>query len=812
MDAPRRYNTMNTDMYERSLQEAEKTLQDTKLSNEEFLLKLKAQNINALSSLDKKTLAEINKLNISLSNDLLNYKNTLTEKYAKKYAGKIVDINELEKKIAEDTADYLSVLKEKYRKNEYDSEMNDLKELSKAKKKEALVEFQRSQQYFKKESAAKDKYRDKIKEIKKAEQKEQQDIINRMKKDGASDLDILQTTGKLSAGAIKEAVSSKEITNNVANKLLNGLKAMFDNTIQTYGTYQSKINTRLQGSGLSWNGTFGFGGIESTLKAAIGSNPWVKLQSIMDNVVKATEAGIANNIEQRAFLATVSENIAATFDAFDANLLRLIRLQQADSTAARLGMESGITTFLNNYFSDNSYLNGAFDSVSQNLIEATSQLSSEQAVAVEYQVQKWLGSLYSVGFSNTAVSKIAQAIGYLGSGDISALSNDTAMQNLVVMAMNKSNLSYGELLKKGLNESSINSLLRSMVEYLEDIAKSDDNLVKSKYAEVFGMTLSDLKAATNLSSNLDKIYESSMNYSDSMNNLYDQMGQLYKRISVAGMMQNLYDNVNYSIGTSIASNPATYALWQITSAIEDLTGGINLPTVSVMGNAVDLNTTVTNLMRAGIVGVSTLSNIGTMLSQLGGITSTVLPSSMLLKLGIFGSEAKKTTSRGGSLNRRKLSLNTLSGSQYIGNSAGDDYYTQTLTNADYQSDKKIEQKRLESNERSLTDIHEYLLSIFDPKITEIERLMALNAGYGIETKAGNSFSNGTTNYSGTQVSIKYTDSDLNNIKSKSNELLSDISSNTKDIYELLKLVISESGIKIDRNPLAILLSSNGGLV
>ena len=407
-----------------------------------------------------------------------------------------------------------------------------------------------------------------------------------------------------------------------------------------------------------------------------------------------------------------------------------------------------------------------------------------------------MGSLYSVGFSDTAISKISQALGYLGSGNISALSGDTAMQNLMVMAMNKANLSYGDIMTSGLTASDTNSLLKSMVEYLEEIANSDNKVVKSQYAEVFGMTVSDLKAAKNLTSSISDITKASMGYTDSISELYYQMGQLDSRISVAGKLQNLYDNVNYSMGTNIASSPATYALWQITSAIEDLTGGISLPTVSVMGSSVDLNTTVTNLMRAGIVGASTLGNIGTIIDGISNSASNFIsPGSILSRLGVSGNKAKSIT-RGGGLNRRKNLLNQLSASDYIGNTSGDDYYNQTIAGANNQKQKTIEQQKRESTDITLNNIHEYLLSVFDPKITAINKMIASIAGYEFSQKNwGSSTFTGTISKDYTATTISVVDPDKNTLTNR--DLLADIRSNSSDILELLKKVISDSGIKID---------------
>ena len=764
---------VNDQDFGRYLQANDNTLYQDRVDHEK---QLKNEQINALTSvtkLTKQSIADLKKFESDTIKSVNDYKEQLLNKYAKKGLKQA----EAEKKINKALNDYIFIQKQKIELETHETRISDIKE-----------EYNIKRKYLEKELKDGKKSRAKVaKEVKALNKKQAAE----MRKDGASEYDIMEATKTLSVKGVKEAIFSKKTASAVANNLINGLKQMFDNTIQTYGTYQAKINTRLQGSGSAW------GGIESTLKSNIGMfNPYIKLQSVMDNVVKATEAGIANNIEQRAFLATVSENIASTFDAFDSNLLRVIRVQQADSTAARLGMEAGLTNFLNSYFSDNSYLNNAFDTVSQNLFEATSQLSAEEAVGVEYQIQKWLGSLYSVGFSDTAISKISQALGYLGSGNISALSGDTAMQNLMVMAMNKANLSYGDIMTSGLTASDTNSLLKSMVEYLEEIANSDNKVVKSQYAEVFGMTVSDLKAAKNLTSSISDITKASMGYTDSISELYYQMGQLDSRISVAGKLQNLYDNVNYSIGTNIASSPATYALWQITSAIEDLTGGISLPTVSVMGSSVDLNTTVTNLMRAGIVGASTLGNIGTIIDGISNSASNFIsPGSILSRLGVSGNKAKSIT-RGGGLNRRKNLLNQLSASDYIGNTSGDDYYNQTIAGANDQKQKTIEQQKRESTDITLNNIHEYLLSVFDPKITAINKMIASIAGYEFSQKNwGSSTFTGTISKDYTATTISVVDPDKNTLTNR--DLLADIRSNSSDILELLKKVISDSGIKID---------------
>lgn len=800
MAAPNR--GIDSDAYfTHALQEAEKTLQQIRVEHERDLMQLKISNANALTKASKDDLKELEKLELDLAKKVNTFQNELRKKLVEKYSDDAEGNAELEKQLAKEVMEYIATEKrkasiaemsEEHRKHEerlslileeHKTELTNIRDLQKANKR-ALQDKKKNHKEYVKDR----------KKLLEEEVKLKKQTAEKLRKSGATDLEILKETGIASGDAIKEAVFSKETMSAIANNLINGIKATFDNTIQTYGTYQQKINTRLQGSTKMWNtNMLGLSGIEQNIKYAVGSNPYVKLQTIMDNVVKATEAGIATNIEQRAFLNTVKDSIATTFDAFDSSLTRIIRLQQADTTAARLGLEAGLTSFFNSYFEDSSYLNSAFDAVSQNLVEATSQMSGESGVAFEYIVQKWLGSLYSLGFSDSAVGKIASALGQLGSGNVSGLASDTAMQNLLVMSAARGNLSYADLLEKGLDASNVNTLLKAMVGYLSEIAKSDNKVVKSEYAKIFGMTVSDLKAVTNLEGDLESIAKSVMSYQGAMNELYDQMGQITSRVSVAGQLQNMLANVNYSMGSSIASNPATFALWEITSMIEDLTGGINLPTISTLGNMVDLNTTVTNLMRAGIVGVSTLGAIGPIIS---GIGSTFSPSSMLSALGIENGSNAPMTVRGQGLNRKLKQLKQQSKSGLTGNSAAGDYYEETLTSANYEKDKLIEQQTQNSIDVSLNDIHEYLLSVFDPKITEIEKLLALLAGYNTSVTSWGEFKNGeNTVYKGSTVQVHYVD-DIK-ITQDNNDLLKSIKENTLNIYNLLQKVVSgESSLTV----------------
>jgi hypothetical protein len=119
-----------------------------------------------------------------------------------------------------------------------------------------------------------------------------------------------------------------------------------------------------------------------------GVSPFLTQEAVVGNLQTLVNKGIAYNVEQRAFLATIKDKIASTFDVADSTLLRLIRIQQQDSTAARLGMESAMTAFLNNMYETTEYLSDLASTVRGSLTEVESLMSATDAAALEYQVQK----------------------------------------------------------------------------------------------------------------------------------------------------------------------------------------------------------------------------------------------------------------------------------------------------------------------------------------------------------------------------------------------------------------------------------------
>ena len=270
---------------------------------------------------------------------------------------------------------------------------------------------------------------------------------------------------------ISEAIPGGQIVSvlmdviGVINKVSGQIDKAIDNAMDILTSYLGKIDGRLQGTDESYLE------IAKTIRLNFSSNTYVSQTKMLENISALVESGIAYNLEERALLMSVSDKIVETFDVLDATLTRLTRLQQGDMTQAFMGVEARLLQDLNSLFTDSSYLNDMYDSVSSAIIDAASQKNLSDATAFSYQVQKWLGALYSTGMSSEGVSQIAQGLNYLSTGNVSALSSNSALQTLLALSAKNAGISYAEILTNGLDADTTNKLMRSMVEYLQDIVK-----------------------------------------------------------------------------------------------------------------------------------------------------------------------------------------------------------------------------------------------------------------------------------------------------------------------------------------------------
>jgi len=549
-------------------------------------------------------------------------------------------------------ASYKKVIEDAKSSNEFGS-MATAKKLEAKQKKEE----QEAQKKFQKEQydAMKDNFAGIAKGIFTFNPKELGESFKALKENLKETVDSYGGVGKAaSVGLVKSIDKAAKAMSDFADGLKSQIKA-----IAGYKTYW---DTRLYGSEKNHTS------IADLVKNNIGISPYVKQENVMQKLNNAIEQGINYNVEQRAFLDVLSDNIATTFDAFDATLKDLVRVQQADSTAYRLGMEASLTEYLNRMFESTEYLTNLSDTVTANLYQASSLLDSTKAIGYEYQIQKWLGSMYSVGMSQSAIQSISDALGKALSGDISA--TDSGAGRLLVMAAANSGIDYAKLLTDGINESDVNLLLGSMVDYLQQIA-NDNKVVQSQMANIFGLQTADIEAATNLKGFLSDIYEMDKNYGAGQagGKLYSMVETMGSRISMGQFLENLTDNFKYTLAEGIAANPALYSVLTIGDLLDQTVGGIKIPTISVFGNSVDLNATVADLLKMTSLAGSAMTGFGALMTGLNQIGEGFKGAFN----NFIGTGTSKVSIGGGMGLTAKANDSSLLSMNYVGQGSSDSY-------------------------------------------------------------------------------------------------------------------------------------------
>jgi len=358
----------------------------------------------------------------------------------------------------------------------------------------------------------------------------------------------------------------------LSSQIIDGLNKSVDSATSIFVENVGKVNARLYG--LEDQG-YTFTGLVDNIRSDIKASPYINQKQMIENVVKLTQSGIDYNLEQRALLLTLNDKLVPTFDALDSTLTRMIRLQQADVTLAQMGSEAALQRLLNTVFKDSSYLNdsGLYDTVYSAISESLStQLNTDQSTQFAFAVQKWLGALYSVGMSSNAITGIANAVNLLGTGDINQL-NGSQAQTLLALAANRAGISYSNILTTGLVADDVNKLMKSMVEYLQDIAtNTSSQVVKSQWGDILNLEMSDWKAITNLTmediSNLYNAAVTQQGAETEINNIMTNI--LPTRYHLSEQVQTALDNAVFSFAMGIADDQEKYAAWKLVSTLKGI--------------------------------------------------------------------------------------------------------------------------------------------------------------------------------------------------------------------------------------------------
>lgn len=172
-----------------------------------------------------------------------------------------------------------------------------------------------------------------------------------------------------------EKVKDGSLFSSISGSLSNTI----DPIIDRYLSRQTEISAHLSGSSSSLYQ------ITDNLQKAFSTSSLVRQEAVYNKLADLVSSGIVYNVEQRAFLETLANDMKFTFSSAGP-LARLIRLQQQDSTANRLALEYNLQKFLNDSYKNSEYIKNAFETVSNSLIEMRA-LNSTTGQGVENTLQ-----------------------------------------------------------------------------------------------------------------------------------------------------------------------------------------------------------------------------------------------------------------------------------------------------------------------------------------------------------------------------------------------------------------------------------------
>ena len=206
-----------------------------------------------------------------------------------------------------------------------------------------------------------------------------------------------------------------------------------------------------------------------------------------------------------------------------------------------------------------------------------------------------------------------------------------------------------------------------------------------------------------------------MTYGNMLNELNKTANTMILRTSMGEILSNVWQNTQYTIASNIANNPALYIMDKVATLLDNTVGGIAIPAISVMGNMVDLETSVADLMRVGVLSSSVLGSVGAMFN---GIAGTVAPSYMLSQFGIGRGESK-VVERGTGTVAQAASGTSTSSSGYasmVGNASSSDVLGATMAEAD----DTVNEKMVKAMEAEESDI---MRRVVDEHVVDIYNLL-----------------------------------------------------------------------------------------
>ena len=434
--------------------------------------------------------------------------------------------------------------------------------------------------------------------------------------------DILGTIGEIAKiatqifGAVTNIMSTVESRMTMVVDAQAEMAAYFQTLSDAPGarTYWSHIEQAMGGTsvghGLLQNmGPLGIlvgGGIARFLKAtgiidtaALQGTGLMTYQEYLNSMKTVAKTGYLKDLEGRTFIDVMKEQLLPAFNVTNSTLYRILRLVDSgnsDSTYQRLAIQTYLTRYLNEYYEDSEYIQSQFASIESALLDSIAVKGSEKVIGneetltYEATVQAWTAAMYNSGVSSGVISNIAKGIDYLASGNIEALSQNETLMNFFAIAAAKSNLSIADMLINGLDNSEIYSMLETIVRYLSEISISSNNVVRSEYAKIFGMSVADMVGVQNFveggglstllkAKPLSEYGSTSREFSEQLYAMFNPTAFVsYKgsRITAQSYLANMLDNTLTETALNFGNNLYSYTSYKMASVVGNIADAVSV--------------------------------------------------------------------------------------------------------------------------------------------------------------------------------------------------------------------------------------------
>ena len=427
------------------------------------------------------------------------------------------------------------------------------------------------------------------------------------------------------------------IASTIGNAISSAATAISDSLTETFGSSiesmveQMKLSSTLQARYIKDSEDNLFVWQDIVTQANDAGNVTYKNTKLLENYVSLIQRGIQDNNEiqlnEYAKIVTLKDELGATFELYSEKLLNLIYIQNQNTTETRIGLERALNGYLTQLTENTRYLSDMYKSVTDALYEMETQMTGAASTELEFVVQKWMGTLYDSGFSSASINSIVSAINSLGTGDTSNISSASA--TLLEKAAASAGLNYGSMLVNGVDSTTIDLLLTSVLMELSDANSGSNNVVRRKLAELYGVNLSDLTVAGQLVSEgtFDLLRNSENLTYTQMHDMYNvAMDALTENQTIYEILDNFTENFTSSVGATVASNPINYMNYKLgtTGPLRGTLVG-SLLTIGAMGEG--LNQAAVQVQASGAledaISNKVDENLGEAVGEIVGLLGTL---------------------------------------------------------------------------------------------------------------------------------------------------------------------------------------------